>query len=195
MSEKAVKESLMIRRGEAVSVDTPFGEYQPDDYDVREAEVARMMNSTPPDSIIEMLSPDDVINAITPLAKYKPLFLNGDKPRITLQLHLGELSIAPFTPTPWSHEYPVDKLWLELIAPGVRVPSVGLRESIGEMFREGAVLAKQDGTLLFKKALSCEMGITQENFLTQLNSFIREAEMTIEDVAYGSLHCENLTPS
>lgn len=185
MNSSEDKQKVMVRR-EATEekCDTPFGEYDPEAELTSEEDMARMLNQISSDTVIDCLTPSEVIDAITPMAKYRPELVEQPSVRIKVKLHNATMLISPFVNEPWNEDDACDKFSVLIESTAVSLFSNKIKEEITHSHvREGAFKTNRDtGAVQFRKIISLEYGITQGNFLTQLNSFVRESLMILETI-------------
>lgn len=177
------KQKVMVRR-EAVKekCDTPFGVYDPEVELTSEEDMARMLNQISSDTVIDCLTPGEVIDAITPMAKYRPELIEGPSVKVKVKLHNATMFISPFVNEPWNEDDACDKFLVLIESTAVALFSNEIKEEITQSHvREGAFKTNRDtGAAQFRKVISLEYGISQGNFLAQLNSFVRESLMILE---------------
>ena len=165
-------------------VETPFGIYDPLEAMANEADMARFLNDTSPDSIVEFATPDDIVRAITPMAKHTPQVVGEENQRVILSLFNSSLTISAFDEN-WSIDSPADKLLAEVVVDEIKIPSLELLNKLNQECYESSILIKQNNTLMFRRMISLENGVTQLNLLSQLNGFIRESSQIIEQIIHG----------
>ena len=185
MSNSKDKEKVMVRREAAEEkCDTPFGEDDPEAELTSEEDMARMLNQISSDTVIDCLTPGEVIDAITPMAKYRPELIEQTSVRVKVKLHNATMFISPFVNEPWDEDDACDKFSVLIESTAVALFSKEIKEEITQSHvREGVFKTNRDtGAVQFRKVISLEYGISQGNFLAQLNSFVRESLMILETI-------------